>query len=733
MSNHINMTPSKFYGIVEVMRQVSVDKQQELTKFIDNMEVIAELLEQQSSELAKTRNNFLQELKLSTRVQQGLFRSLDKQMDDLKDYSHLLSNKNFLLVAFNCFSILSDSQKDLVELARSMRPGELVLSEERFDGAIPSADRLQHMMYEFQLNSPVLTKFTQAMVDCDSAPRFILELSNIIARNLEGYYSALNQRHTIDGVEVFRDAIVTDLAISIYENVDSHGEIEDGKKPDEISAYTIRKAEIIAEAMKNGLTSDLIRDPKQFIKMLQDGLKALWGAAVALRKVFADEIGKIKNLVEQKTKPNPNEYDFESNIDSLNDLDPRNIVYREKHKILTSEERYNRKFTNETLEKIVSMMTDDSVSSQEMIQYILKRKAELKAYFLEENSFYVCKIGNGNPFTGEAPGGLTVVPSERPTADLNNVLGSGFDEIRRFVKTVESSAKWHDLFLATSPSKTTDKSNVLLVGPGGCGKTEILRSVGGDKKSIGIFAQGSDFLTCWKGEAEKNPKRLFETGLRLAKESGKRVNFLIDEIDALLKKQEDVGHGDTNLTLEFQILMDGVVHYPNLSVWGATNYPEKIPMPMLRRFSSVVIVGELSQDDRVKLLRQFVSFLPTAEFGDVAWESCAARLEGATGDVIRKIADHIWRAKMTEFVNRDSTQAEELVRWLNQEEKFRLADFDDKRKFNFRQKLGKHVQVRPKDLDESISLHLQNIAVRSEIESAKETYAKAKKILRQLV
>lgn len=60
--------------------------------------------------------------------------------------------------------------------------------------------------------------------------------------------------------------------------------------------------------------------------------------------------------------------------------------------------------------------------------------------------------------------------------------------------------------------------------------------------------------------------------------------------------------------------MDGIVDYPGISLWGATNNPEKIPMPMIRRFNLVEIVGELQSEDRIKLLQMFLSYLPQNNF-----------------------------------------------------------------------------------------------------------------------
>jgi SpoVK/Ycf46/Vps4 family AAA+-type ATPase len=179
------------------------------------------------------------------------------------------------------------------------------------------------------------------------------------------------------------------------------------------------------------------------------------------------------------------------------------------------EERHELEFRNNTIE-MVSMLLREHSSVEALIKYILGRKQELREYNLEENSF------------------------------------------------------------STSPSKKADKGNGLLIGPQGCGKTEVLRGIASDRRSIGIFAQASDFLTCWRGEAEKNPKRLFEAGLKIQRESKKQVFFLIDEIDTILNGDRgSAAFGGTNLATEFQVLMDGITSYPSLALWGATlgSYP----------------------------------------------------------------------------------------------------------------------------------------------------------------
>lgn len=182
--------------------------------------------------------------------------------------------------------------------------------------------------------------------------------------------------------------------------------------------------------------------------------------------------------------------------------------------------------------------------------------------------------------------------------------------------------------------------------------------------------------------------------------------------------------------------MDGVVQYPGLSIWGSTNNPERIPMPMIRRFPKVFIVGELSEEDRVELLRYYVEFLPTTGFSEKDWQKAAKKLDGATGDVIRKVADHLWREMITSFVESHPEEAKNIVTYLREEisegRPFDIDSFDDKQRFNFKNKLGNYFNINPDSLNQEIDLHLQNLAIRSEIDNAVATYKRVKEFIEDL-
>lgn len=583
------------------------------------------------------------------------------------------------------------------------------------------------------MNRAALNRFTQGVLNAEKIKTAVISVGRRVVDFLDEYYAALLRRHTVDGIKIHRDPVTTDIAISIYENVDSSGEITDGKKPDEVSAYSVRKATIVADAIKKGLVGEFIRTPTRLLEFIKTNLLILWATAEQLATFATPTADKIRSLLDVDAKKPRllDDSEFQRALLFLEDLNPQGITYKDKTGLLTSEERFEVEFRNETIAQVAHRLHDPSCSTQALIEHILRRKHELHVYYQDVNSFYVCKIGNGNPFTGEAPGQLTVIPGIKPIVDINDVVGSGFNHVKTFIEQVRKSAKWHNLFLATSPSKSADKANALLIGPMGCGKSEVLRAVGGDKKSVGIYAQPSDFLTCWKGEAEKNPKRLFEEALRIQKASKKQVFILIDEVDTILNDDHARGgFGATNLTTEFQQLMDGILQYPHIAVWAATNHPERIPMPMIRRFSKVAIVGELDQAARIKLLKHFVGFLPIAEdFSDQTWSDAAEKLEGAVGDTIRKVADYVWREKMTWLVDNHPGHAEKLLAFLDEKEQFQLSSFNGVRRAVLHGKIREHMSVQPKDVLESVDLHLNNIAIRAEIETAKETYERSKMFL----
>lgn len=734
----MEMTPAKFFGVARTMLQVAENE-----KLLAELQEFERELNDESAKLDADRQGLAKSCAaLVADVHQALRRrrptdDMESHFQDDEDYGDVVRSSHFLAVVSESVDLLVSSYDMTRSMIQSLRPGLLMLSSKGQETATSMSfsdfTHVQQLVAEMSFNQPTISRFLTGITSLDVAMGGLQSVARSIEATCAGYHRHLLDRHSTKGVPTFDHPILTDLAITIYKNIDSHGEIESGKNADEVSAYTLRKAITVAESLQNPLLRSFIDNIDAFAEFITQSLSSLGETIESVRDLFTQTSGDIFRILQARKSPRVEMGDIQRCIDLIKYNNPRSIVGRERAVMLSREEKFNNDFRDETIRSMTQMMKGWGSTSEELTNFVLRRKAELRKYFQDENSFYVCQIGSGNSFGGVAPGALQVIPGPRPLANLDDIIGSGFDQVKQFIHQVERTAEWADIFMATSPSRSTDKSNVLLVGPQGCGKSEALRAVGSDTKSISIFAQGSDFLTCWMGEAQKNPKRLFEAGLKLQKEARKHVHFLIDEIDSVLNNDKTYGTS-LNLSLEFQILMDGVVQYPNLSVWGATNNPGRIPMPMIRRFSKVLIVGELDTSQRIRLLQHYIrSFLPTLGIQPTHWEAFAEALTGATGDVIRKVCDHVWRTVMTEFVEKKPDVAKKLKDSLSQGNmRFDVSVFDSNKRARFLDQLEDHVAVTKEMIDESIKLHLSNIAINQEIRTAVETYRNAHEFLAQL-
>ncbi len=683
--------------------------------------------------LARSVNTMMNEWRLSTKKKPGVFEQAQGAEESWReDFAHSAEGMNFLHVAYQGAVALRNLMHRFQSIMAETHPSSVLMPANAPRAGSLDIEDMQRLHFLSQMNAPGVQAYVDAVLGLDSMHKELADAAEAISSALELYYRALVKRHSVDGIAIHVDAVLTDVAMHIYENVDAEGEIAMGRSPDELSAYSKRKARVMTEAIRDPFVHEVMTAPQGLIRFLVDNLGMVSTAVSRASDLLKGETKQINSLIGGRAaQTQTDRMRYSRLVLNITDLDPSAVPYKEKAGLRMHDEKFREKFRDETLGHIVRLLVAQA-PTEEIIPYVLERKEKIRRYFQEENSFYTCSIGAGNPFLGIAPGAIQISPAARPLASFDDIVGAGFPELKSFVRTIRSASVWHDLFAATSPSKSADKSNILMIGPQGSGKTEAMRSIASEKDSIAIFAVGSDFKTCWKDEGLKNPKRLFELAVKLQKESGKHVHILIDEADAVMCKKEFLAQGDDDLTTEFQNLMDGIVQYQNITVWAASNHPERMPMPIIRRFSKVLIVGELTSEDRVFLIKRFFSYLPLEQFGEDDWKYLSSQLADATGDVIRKVVDTVWRSKMAWFTETMPREAEAVKEWLNKDGKFSVSQMTDETRSELIVRLGEHFKVSIREARAAVEEHMKNVATRTEITSAKEVYANARAVVSSL-
>ena len=662
----------------------------------------------------------------------SIFDVVTYQSGFLSEVSRLIFEGSELICNANIITF--DDKAD--EIKRSLDEDKKVIGSSRADAIMErlleaKKDDLQSLALEQQINSGSTTAFLTGIRRLAIAIKLGEEYCVNMLILFESYYNRLRHRHTEEGIAVqsydgIPCPVMTDVVINIWENLDRSGDIEVSNNDYEFNIYTVNRAKAMIESI--GSFESIFG---RFNDLLILDIESVNATITSLRNIVI----RIETILGNQTWAY-NDYRFKSLKEQLlnayRDLNVLDIPTEGRTKeALDKSEKFSLDHKNKSIKEIADLLSDsyESIEIAEIVNIVLKKKADEKKFLLEENSFFVCKIGTGNQFLGEPPGQIEIYPGDKPYANLDKIWGSGFDDMKNYIKGLTLTKKWAPLFLATSPSFSTDKSNVLLIGPQGCGKTELLRAVGADNNSISIFATGSDFLTCWSGEAQKNPKRLFQEAKKMQKISGRDVNILIDEIDQVLKKEEQ-GSSNINLSLEFQNIMDGVVAYPGIRVWGATNFPEKIPAPMLRRFARVEIVGQMDRDDRINTLRHYIgNFLPVNASCEDMYEDWADMLDGATGDIIRKVADDVWRTTIGSMIERDEKLAEDIVLYIKDTygSKFEPRNLTDEDRELLKTMMSSH-EVGDFVVTSAIKKLLSNESIKTQIAEACNTYAIAKQM-----
>lgn len=190
---------------------------------------------------------------------------------------------------------------------------------------------------------------------------------------------------------------------------------------------------------------------------------------------------------------------------------------------------------------------------------------------------------------------------------------------------------------------------VLLYGPPGTGKTMIAKAIANEVGAKFYAVKGSDIVSKWVGDSEKNINSLFEE----ANKQDRAIIF-IDEMDSLIGKRGVDTHNDKRVN-EFLQQIDGFAgRNPNLLLLGATNRPWDIDSAAMRsgRFSQKIYLSLPDAPARKFMIEKNMKGVPVAPDFDI--DKIVAETEMYSGADLDELCDRAKDEPLLKAIATDS-------------------------------------------------------------------------------
>ncbi|XP_051139216.1 peroxisome biogenesis protein 1 isoform X2 [Andrographis paniculata] len=201
----------------------------------------------------------------------------------------------------------------------------------------------------------------------------------------------------------------------------------------------------------------------------------------------------------------------------------------------------------------------------------------------------------------------------------------GLTDIQNSIKEmIELPSKFPNIF-AQAPLRL--RSNILLYGPPGCGKTHIVGAAAAACSLRFISVKGPELLNKYIGASEQAVRDIF-----LKATAAAPCLLFFDEFDSIAPKR---GHDNTGVTdrvvNQFLTELDGVEVLTGVFVFAATSRPDLLDAALLRpgRLDKLLFCDFPSQQERLEILNVLSRKLPMAS--DVDMEGIACSTEGFSG------------------------------------------------------------------------------------------------------
>jgi ATP-dependent metalloprotease len=357
----------------------------------------------------------------------------------------------------------------------------------------------------------------------------------------------------------------------------------------------------------------------------------------------------FEKIEDSKTKSNNlgSIFQFTEN-DKIKNLSQGNKELEDKIKIAFAEGYMQRQAKDDKKGKITPIM---------VVRYLI-----IGALIYMLFSQISISTSNGTNGNGKNGGGINI---RALTGNVNfeispEQVNVRFDDVKGLPEAKKELTEIVDFL--KDPEKYTKlgarlPKGVLLVGPPGCGKTLLAKSVAGEAGVPFFQASGSDFDEMFVGTGSKRVRQLFSA----ARAKAPCVIF-IDEIDSVGSTRTNSSvHPHANQTIN-QLLaeMDGFQKNEGVIVLGATNRRETLDAALMRpgRFDVEVRIDKPDFKARVEMLEYYLDKVAKDKNVDVQY--LAKQLTGLGGSSIENVVN---QAALRAVVTNSSSVKMEHLEW----------------------------------------------------------------------